>query len=118
MGENMSRYSLFVSTNMLLCLAASNVAAQQGGNPDYGHHNWDGPWHGWFMGPLVMMLFLAVLVIAVVLLVRWFSSRGENHSTGGHMGAANSALDILKERFARGEIDKDEYEERRKTLQD
>ena len=92
------------------------ASAQQGGNQDYGHRYWDGPWHGWFMGPLVMTLLLVALVFAVVLLVRWFRSRGENRSTGDHRDIAKSPLDILKERFARGEIDKNEYEERRRVL--
>ena len=35
---------------------------------------------------------------------------------GGHGGRSNYALDILKERFARGEITKAEYEERRRVL--
>ena len=35
---------------------------------------------------------------------------------GSHGGRSNYALDILKERFARGEITKAEYEERRRVL--
>lgn len=103
-------------TFVIAVLLSVPVSAQQGGNQDYGHRYWDGPWHGWFMGPLVMILLLVALVFAVVLLVRWFSSRGENRSTGDHRDMVKPPLGILKERFARGEIDKNEYEERRRVL--
>ena len=52
-------------------------------------------------------------VAAVVLLMRWLGA-------GAHAAtpAGKNALDILEERFARGEIDKDEFEERRRVLSD
>lgn len=100
----------------IVALSAWPVAAQPTDAPRYGSHPWDGPWHGWFMGP-VMMAFVLVLVIAVVIvIIRW--SRGDGQSQAGpHHGAPDRApLDILKERFAKGEIDKEEFEERRRIL--
>ena len=73
---------------------------------------WGGGW--WFLGPLLMIAFVAVIVVVVVLLVRWLG--GHRQSVPALPGSA--ALDILKERFARGEIDKEEYEERRRVLRD
>jgi len=74
-----------------------------------------GPWNeGWWgFGMMFMsLLFLALIVVGVVLVVRSFSQGGQARprSDGGR------ALDILAERFARGEIDQQEYEERRRTL--
>ncbi len=79
----------------------------------YGPHMmwWGGGWSGMILGPLFMILVLAVVIAIVVLLVRWAGGQG--------LAAAPShrtPLDILKERFARGEIDKDEFEERRRVL--
>lgn len=73
-----------------------------------------GPWDGgWGFGMvLVMLAFLALIVVGVVFVVRSFSEGGRTPSGSG----SNRALDILDERFARGEIDRDEYEERRRTL--
>lgn len=69
-------------------------------------------WHGgWVFGPIMMILFLALIVIAVVLLVRWLAS-----SNGRPPVSRSDALAILQERFARGEIDKDDYDERRRIL--
>jgi putative membrane protein len=69
-----------------------------------------------FFGFLMMILFLAVLVGLVVLLVRWLSHSG--HSLFGPPGGLTSrtALDTLKERLARGEIDVAEFEERKRAL--
>jgi putative membrane protein len=82
---------------------------------EWGPHmmGWGGGWYGMFFGPLVMILVLVLVVGAVVLVLRWGGA--------GWHGAApppRTALDILKERFARGEIDKGEFEERRKLLGD
>ncbi len=77
---------------------------------------WDGSWHGGFFGPVMMTLLIALILLAVVLLGRWLIGAGNRHS--GHSELGESPLDILKKRFAKGEIDKDEYEDRRKTLKE
>lgn len=69
-----------------------------------------------FFGPLFMILLLAVLVAVTVLLVRWLGGPW-HRSIPPHDALPDRApLDILKERFARGEIDKEEFEERRRIL--
>ena len=76
----------------------------------YGPHMWEGGW--WFLGPFSMFLFFAVAVAVVVLLVRWLGGAGP----GMGPAARQTPLDILRERFARGEIDKAEFEDRKKGL--
>ena len=64
-------------------------------------------WHiPWMFGPLVMLFVVALCIGMMVFMMR-----------GGHGGRSNYALDVLKERFARGEITKAEYEERRRVLE-
>jgi putative membrane protein len=75
---------------------------------------WNGAW--WmFAGPMTMILFFGAIIALIVLLVRWLD--GSKRNTGAPP-SGKAPLDILKERFARGKIDKEEYEERRKLLQD
>lgn len=74
---------------------------------------WGGGWEGMFFGPLFMVLVLAAVIAVVLLLVR--RPGGSWHSTMPPL-SGRTALDILKERFARGEIDKADYEERRRVL--
>jgi putative membrane protein len=71
-----------------------------------------------FFGPMMMLIVIAVIVAVVLLVARWLGSSGHGHSHGPahHRLPGQTPLDILKERFARGEIDKDEYEERRRVL--
>jgi putative membrane protein len=71
----------------------------------------DGGWWGLGM-MLVWLLFLALIVVGVVFLVRSFSDGGRTAPRPDD----NRALDILDERFARGEVDQKEYEERRRIL--
>jgi putative membrane protein len=100
-------------------LAPKGAPAQQPQDPGYGPHMWDYGWHGWFLGSLMMLLSLAVIVAVVVLLLRWLGGPGHGEpGHGRHQPPANgqSPIDILKERFARGEIDKEEFEERRRVL--
>jgi putative membrane protein len=87
-------------------------AATVGGDGAYGHgHMWSGGAH-WIFGPVMMILFVAAIVAVVVLIVRWLGG------AGGARARPKAALDILEERFARGEIDKDEFEARRQALRD
>ena len=99
----------------LLCVVAPTVvSAQQTQGPFYGPHMWGGGWHGWFFGPIMMIVFIAVVAVVVVFLVRWLGAPGHGGTPHGLPGKA--PLDILKERFAKGEIDKEEFEERRRVL--
>lgn len=69
---------------------------------------------------VVWLLFAGGLVVLVALAIRWLlrQERGDGgRAAGSATGAAKATpLDILSERYARGEIDDDEYERRRKLL--
>ena len=106
--------AFFVSIAVLhsILWGASAAWAQQTGS-FYGSHMWDGG--AWmFFGPLMMLVFIAAIVVAVVFLVRWLGASG--HGMASHTPPGKTPVDILKERFARGEIDKEEFEERRRAL--
>jgi putative membrane protein len=62
-------------------------------------------------GPLLIILVIAAVIAFVAVFVRWSSG-----SSSYQRPYARTPLDVLKERFARGEIDQQEYEERRRTL--
>ena len=64
---------------------------------------------------LILVLLAAIGAAAIfVWLVRWATRGYPFYDQGGRRGHA--ALDILEERFAMGEIDKAEYEEKRKLV--
>lgn len=56
-----------------------------------------------------------VLAIGLVVVVAWAVVRSTSRTRGGN-DTAESPQDILKRRYARGEIDKDEYEKRLQDL--
>ncbi len=66
---------------------------------------------GWFM-PIFMILFWGLVIWGIVALVRGVSQSGSPTSSS----QSDSALEILKKRYARGEINKEEYEARKKDL--
>lgn len=71
-------------------------------------------WGGWIVMSLVMLAFWALVVFAVVAVFR-----GVGRSSGPVEPTTRSdPLETLQERFARGEIDADEYEARAKVLRD
>lgn len=76
---------------------------------------WGSGWYGMVLGPLVMILGLAVAIALALALTRWSGGTSAGQAQGS---PPETALDILKKRFARGDIDKDEYEERRRLLND
>ncbi len=95
-------------------LISSQVLADVSG--DQHGPMWHGGWGGMILGPLMMILFVAVIVVLVVVALRWLGSTG--HGAQPQAPSGKVALDILKERFAQGEIDREEFEERRRVLGD
>ena len=74
--------------------------------------------YGMFFGPLFMILILAATVAAIVFLVRWLSGAQQGFGPASLTPPVQTPLDILKERFAKGEINKEEFDERRRVLED
>jgi len=74
---------------------------------------------GFGFGGIFMLLFWGLIIWAIFALVRG----GMGHGCGGHGGSSHdslkrddSALDILKECYAKGDISKEEFEEKKKDL--
>ena len=68
-------------------------------------------WSGhWMWGGFMWFFWLAVLV-AVILLIRWLIQ-----SKPGEQSQPENSLEILKKRYARGEIDKEEFEQKKRDL--
>ena len=100
------------STILGLSLAAGPALAQQDGyRYEHGHMFSGDGWGYMFMGPVVMIAFIAIVVLLVVLAFRWLSP---DHGKDSRQG--DDAMAVLRERFARGEIDEKEFEARRQTL--
>lgn len=104
---------------MWVVVASSAMAAPAWGQ--YGAYNhgygpgmmWGGGWAGSLFGWFMMAIVFAIIVVFVVSSVRWLTGLGRHPVSPP---AKSTPLDILKERFARGEIDKDEFEERKRHL--
>lgn len=79
---------------------------------DYGYHPMMG-WGGWFLGPLMMLVIIAALVGAALVVARVLGW----HPASGSGAPEDRSLVILRERFARGEIEQAEFEARRKALE-
>lgn len=72
-----------------------------------------GGWGGMGVAMVVWSVVLVALIVAVLWLIgRMLGDRTPRSSADDR----SSALTILEERFARGEIDREEFAERRRTL--
>ncbi len=114
----MTPTKLLTAGGLALLTRGSPALAQPQGY--YGPHMmWEGGgWLHMVFGFLMMLLFLGMIVALVVLGMRWLG--GTEHSPFRHAPrpGERAALEILKERLAKGEIDVAEFEERRRAMGD
>ncbi|HEX7788577.1 MAG TPA: SHOCT domain-containing protein [Methylomirabilota bacterium] len=67
-------------------------------------------WGVWGLGmALMMLLFWGLVIVAIVLGIRWMMAQGR-------VSRNDPALEILRQRYARGEIGKEEFESMRRDL--
>ena len=87
---------------------------------------WDGGFGmggGWIFGWIVMIAVVALIVVGIILLVRGLSGRHDQNQIGYPQGpppgggAPQTGMQILEERYARGEIDREEFLKRKADLQ-
>lgn len=97
---------------LLASVAVATAARAQGPGPGW-MHDWGTGWGsgGMWLGPLFMIALLALLIGLIAALVRWL---GGGSDDGGRR--VRTARDILDERYARGEIDREEYQRRRTDI--
>ena len=75
----------------------------------YNDYGWGaGNMMGWFGGGIMMIVFWVLFIALIVWVVREFSGKNSKSSS--------NALDILKERYAKGEMNKEEFESKKKDI--
>ncbi|MCR8913283.1 hypothetical protein FDP08_08000 [Marinobacter panjinensis] len=97
-----------ISAGLTLVSFQSQAAAT---SDQFGHWHYGWGWGHMFFGLLMMILFWGGIIFAIVYAIR------ATHSGSGHRHPSDkTSLDILNERFARGEIDQQEFEEKKKLI--
>ena len=113
-GKRMKQVLMLIFSASVL--ASGQAFAQQ--RNDYGGWGmWPGMMWGFPMGwfaMIFMSIFWIAAIVGLIFLVRWLvqSTRGSK-DTGF---SSSRALDILKERYAKGEIDKEEFDRMKKDI--
>jgi putative membrane protein len=67
-------------------------------------------WGAWGFGMMLMMiLFWGLVIVGIVMGIHWLMREGQERRS-------DSALEILRQRYARGEINKEEFEAKKRDL--
>ncbi len=118
MWKKLSALAIFAFILLITPLQVIAQQTQQPAGPPQGYY-WPGPWHMWndgyawpfwWIGPAMMGLFMLVVFGAI-----FFFARGAC-GFGAGRGPSRSALQILNERLAKGEIQKEEYAEKKAAI--
>lgn len=108
---------MVITTTILVFSTLSFTAYAMGGGMGGGMSRGMGG-SGWgmsWLGGIFMFIFWIFIIIGIIFLVRWLIQTTREES-GKNIDDSQNALDILKERYARGEINKQEFEGKKKDL--
>ena len=116
--HNIKTFRPGITTGLLLLMLFipwSGALAQWGNNQGWhrGPGMMGGIGMGWF-GGIFMILFWILVLVGLVFFIKWLIQSTGSGRAGG--GSSNRALEILKERYARGEIDNTEFERMKTNL--
>ena len=74
---------------------------------------WNG--YGWY-GPFHMIIWVVALVLIVALVAWFFRSGSRTGVAAGRLERRSTGLDVLEERYARGEINREEYLQKKRDI--
>jgi putative membrane protein len=104
--ERLSKPLIGVLTGWLTPMAA--LAQERSYEWGWGMHPmWWGAWGFGMM--LLMLLFWVLVIVGLVIGIRWLVGQGKE-------SRSDSALEVLRQRYARGEINKEEFEAKKRDL--
>jgi putative membrane protein len=101
--------------SFLMFLSFIITASANGSNGGYGMGPGMMMWGqgmGWFF-PIIMMAFWIAVIVGIIFLIRWVALSTDRRR---ETQSEDSALEILRNRYARGEINKEEFEEKKRDL--
>lgn len=112
----MKNLTFYLTAFLASVLGGAQAFAQVGEGYGYGRHPhmWGDGWGGGMIfGPIILIVVIVIIALIVMGVMRMGRCHGHrcHHRRGG-----SDAVSILEERFARGEIEADEFEKRRKML--
>lgn len=99
--------SVVISSALVVPAGAALADPADNWHNGFGHMMWGGGFG--MVGGLMMLLFWGAIIALIVLAVRGFSA-------GSGSGSKSDAVEMLRERYAKGEIDDEEYERRKAKL--
>jgi putative membrane protein len=106
---------MVIRRGMLLAISMSWLVAGGGFAQERSYEGWGMHPMGWMCGAwgigmmFMMFVFWILVIVGLVLALRWLMSESKQRRS-------DSALEILRQRYARGEINKEEFEARKKDL--
>ncbi len=112
--KRLSNIALILILAVLFPMAGNGLAQWRGygGHMGPGIMGW-GYGMGWFW-TIIMVVFWIAVIVGIIFLIKWLvisTSAGVHPARSG-----DSPLEILKRRYARGEINREEFEEKKKDL--
>ena len=107
--KSLTTGTISVLALFIVFFSSTEALAQWGNNQ--GWHMGPGMMGGWGMGwfgGIFMMIFWVLILVGLIFLIKWLIQ--STNRVKSDAGNGNRAMEILNERYARGELDKVEFE--------